>query len=126
MRNQEEAKEQEAFVEYLILKNIKFSALTQDTPAGHKEYGVWKPHWNTLKKNKRLGVTKGIPDLLLAPIIDHRQYLVFIEMKCQKKGVVGKEQKEWINILNSVNGNVIAKVCHGSGEAIDFMESLIK
>jgi len=127
MRNQEEAKEQEAFVRYLRLKDIRFSALTQDTPAGHKEYGVWKPHWQTLKKNKMLGVCKGVPDMIVMPIIDHRQYLLFVEMKKPTNGgKVSKEQKEWIDALNQVNVNVIAKVCYSSGEAIDFIEDLYK
>jgi hypothetical protein len=124
MRNQEEAIEQAEFVKYLRLKGIRFSALTQDTPAGHKEYGVWKPHYQTLKKNKALGCMPGVPDMIVMPIIDHKQYLLFVEMK-KAKGKVSKEQKEWIDAINKVEGNVVAKVCYSSGEAIDFIEDLL-
>ena len=126
MKNTEELLEQEALVQYLELKKIKYSALIQDTPAGHHESGSWRPAYNTLRKNKRLGICKGVPDLMC--ILKKKNgytVLLFIEMKKKKGGVVSKEQKEWGNELNKIEG-VFAIVSNGAGEAINFIDNFIK
>lgn len=78
-------------------------------------------------KMKRMGTSKGFPDLIvLIPIygvtgdIDCYQMAV-IEMKRQKGGSVSEEQKEWLKNLELAG--VPCKVCHGAEEAIDFVKS---
>lgn len=80
-------------------------------------------------KMKKMGTSKGFPDLLVfVPIkgvtkeIDAYE-MVAIEMKRKKGGVVSKEQKEWIDTLEKAG--IACKVCKGADEAIDFVKSMI-
>lgn len=80
-------------------------------------------------KMKKMGTSKGFPDLLVfIPIkgvtkeIDAYEMAV-IEMKRKKGGVVSKEQKEWITVLEMAG--IPCKICKGADEAIDFIKSLV-
>lgn len=81
-------------------------------------------------KMKRMGVSKGVPDLFVfVPIkgvtgkIDAYQPLV-IEMKKQKGSTTSKEQKEWLKILEMAG--IPSAVCKGAEKAIEFVEQEIK
>lgn len=71
------------------------------------------------KKLKALGTYAGFPDLM----VFLPSKTLFIEMKRAKKSLskVSAEQTEWIEILNMFD-YAKAKVCYGSGEAIDFIK----
>lgn len=68
---------------------------------------------------KQEGTSKGFPDLFL-PVPKNQFYGLFIEMKRQKGGTVSKEQKEWLEYLNSVGYQAV--VCKGFIEAKDVIE----
>jgi hypothetical protein len=79
---------------------------------------------------KKMGTSKGFPDLLVfIPIygvtgeIDSYQ-MCAIEMKRRKGSTTTKEQKQWLDILNTCG--VPSKVCKGAAEAIDFVQEIRK
>lgn len=119
-----EEDEQIAFVQWCRLHRILVhhsgNELGGSTPA-LKRRGV---------KMKRLGTSKGFPDLLVfIPIygatgeVDCYQMCV-IEMKRKKGGRVTKEQKEWLDVLAMCG--IPCRVCKGAGEAIEFIETIRK
>ena len=76
-------------------------------------------------KAKKMGTSKGFPDLLVfVPIkgindrIDAWQMLA-IEMKRKKYSTTSAEQKEWIKILELAG--VPSRVCKGAEEAVAFV-----
>lgn len=80
-------------------------------------------------KMKKLGTSKGFPDLIvLVPVVgitgevDCYQ-MVIIEMKRKKGGTVSPEQKEWIKNLEMAG--VPCKICRGAQEAIDFVKEFM-
>lgn len=75
-------------------------------------------------KAKRMGTSKGFPDLLVfIPVKDILgdlgcYQMLAIEMKRKKGSVVSKEQTEWIEIMEL--SGIPARICKGCDEAIDF------
>lgn len=96
------------FVSWLRLKDLKFS---------HIPNGMFTNSWRVRKKNKMLGVARGVPDYL---IITPRHGVIFVEMKRQRTYKTSAEQKEWIEALTEVG--CPAKVCRGFSEAKAFVE----
>ena len=78
-----------------------------------------KRHIKTAVSMKLEGVSKGFPDLFL-PVPNSKFYGLFIEMKRQKGGTVSKEQRAWLEYLNSVGYQ--ATVCKGFLEAKGVIE----
>lgn len=81
-------------------------------------------------KMKKMGTSKGFPDLLVfIPVygttkeIDSYQ-MCAIEMKRRNGGTVSKEQKQWLEILQA--SGAMSAVCHGADEAIAFIEAIMK
>ena len=81
-------------------------------------------------KMKKMGTSKGFPDLLVfIPIMgatgeaDSYQGCA-IEMKRRKGGTVSKEQKRWLEILQA--SGAMTAVCHGADEAIAFVDAIMK
>ena len=81
-------------------------------------------------KMKKMGTSKGFPDLLLfIPIrgitnrIDTYQPAA-IEMKRQKGSTTSPEQKEWLRILEKAG--IPGKICKGCEDAIKFINDLQK
>lgn len=116
-----ESKEQANFVRWLDERGIKlFSATAQSTFT----------NWKGINKNIAAGVRKGIPDLIIClPSIQtktKKNILCFVEMKRIKGGRVGKEQKEWVDFINSVDGDIEATICYGAEEAKIYIDNLIK
>lgn len=115
-----EAREQQAFVEWLRIKKIKHSYIAQDTRT---------PYMGTIMRNLSLGLTKGVPDLMIYISEDQsntgKAILLFIEMKRKKGYTVNPAQKEWIDCLNKVSG-VCAYVGIGCDCAIELVSKHIK
>lgn len=119
-----EDEEVTAFHQWLQLQNIPHTHVPNEaggsTPA-MKARAV---------KMKRLGTSKGFPDLLVfIPVygvsgeVDCYQ-MCAIEMKRKKGGRVTAEQKEWLEILQA--SGVMSAVCKGAEEAIAFVEAIRK
>jgi hypothetical protein len=115
-----ESIEAETFAEWLSLQKKIGKIITYS----HVPAETYTASWKTKNRNRKQGVMKGVPDYLIAL---SSGTLVFVEMKRQK-GIrggcpsrVSPEQAEWIEALNSCG--CPAKVCYGSGDAIDFTES---
>ena len=106
-----ESEEQKVLVEYLELKNIKFSAIPNST---------FTKSWKQKMFNKAMGVRAGLPDLLL--IINNK--IVFIEMKRAKGSVISDYQKDWMVKLNNCEG-VNVYVCYSFEEAKAVVNKLL-
>lgn len=77
---------------------------------------------------KQAGMIAGVPDLFL-PYPSGDYHGLFIELKRrivkgESRPVVSQEQKEFLAYLNGVG--YLAKVCYGSGEAIETIKSYIQ
>lgn len=106
-----EDEEQIEFVEYLVVRELKHTAIPNHT---------YNPHHSQQNHNKKLGLNKGLCDVLVAlPDIG----LAWVEMKRIKGSVTSDEQKEWIRVLNLCPGSE-ARVCKGAMAAIAFIEEL--
>jgi hypothetical protein len=108
-----EQRECEVFSDYLRLKQIKFAHIANES-------GMRLP-MGVIRKRARIGYGKGIPDYLI--VINNQ--LVFIEMKREQGGRLSPEQKEWLELLNSLP-NITALVCNGAQEAINVIENMLK
>ena len=128
--NPTEDQEQEAFVQWLRLKGYPHFRVPNET---------YTRSWSQKAKNKKLGVSSGVPDLFVAVpfppphlIIAHKdrddevrnKTLVAIEMKRKKGGTTSANQKKWIKTLNE--SGVETVICKGCDEAIEFIESITK
>lgn len=128
--NPTEDQEQEAFVQWLRLKGYPHFRVPNET---------YTRSWSQKAKNKKLGVSSGVPDLFVAVpfppphlIIAHKdrddevrnKTLVAIEMKRKKGGVTSENQKKWIKTLNEAGVQTV--VCKGCDAAIKFIESITK
>lgn len=78
-----------------------------------------KRHMKTALAMKQEGVSKGFPDLFL-PVPNSKFHGLFIEMKRQKGGTLSKEQKAWIEHLNSAGYQAV--MCKGFLEAKEVIE----
>jgi hypothetical protein len=128
--NPTEDQEQEAFVQWLRLKGYPHFRVPNET---------YTRSWSQKAKNKKLGVSSGVPDLFVAVpfppphlIIAHKdrddevrnKTLVAIEMKRKKGGTTSANQKKWIKTLNEAGIQTV--VCKGCDAAIEFIESITK
>jgi uncharacterized protein (DUF1015 family) len=101
--------EQAIVVEYCRLTNI---------PLFHVPNSTYTKSFKQKAKNKRLGVSSGVPDLFL--IVNNR--LIAIEMKRTKGGVVTKTQLDWLKRLNKAG--IEAIVAKGAEQAIEFINKV--
>lgn len=69
------------------------------------------------------GVSRGFPDLFL-PVPSRQHHGLFIEMKRKKGGTLSKDQKAWLDYLNSVGYQ--AAVCKGFQEAKETIECYLR
>lgn len=128
--NPTEDQEQEAFVQWLRLKGYPHFRVPNET---------YTRSWSQKAKNKKLGVSSGVPDLaVIVPTTaiaeryavsrDYEAWygsrLVFIEMKRKKGGVTSENQKKWIKTLNEAGIQTV--VCKGCDAAIEFIKSITK
>lgn len=106
--------EQIALIEWLDFVGLKYTAIPNST---------YTPHMVTKRRNHRLGVRAGFPDMVIViprnRSKDGEGYFLCMEMKRQKGGVVSKEQREWIQAINDLQqNNIQAYVAKGSEEAV--------
>lgn len=106
-----EDQEQAAVVQYCRLRGLKHFRVPNET---------YTKSFKQKEKNKRLGVSAGVPDLF---VIANRQ-LIAIEMKRIAGSKTTQAQIEWIAALN--DANVPSIVCKGAKQAIDYINSFLK
>ena len=117
-----EEEEQIAFVQWCRINNIIVHH------SGNEIGGSTSAMKARAVKMKKMGTSKGFPDLLVfIPVkgitgrVDCYQ-MCAIEMKRRKGSTTSKEQKAWINILNGAG--CISRVCKGAEDAIRFIETI--
>ena len=131
--NPTEDQECEAFAQWLRLKKIPFTHISNESGRG-------RTSMLRTAKMKRLGQSAGFPDYLVRVKNDvgpdgdggywdyfgkengggFKYRVVAIEMKRRKGGRLTPEQKAWLEILN--NAGIGAVVCNGFDEARKFIE----
>lgn len=79
----------------------------------HTPQETYTKSWMQKAKNKKMGVTRGIPDYV---IVTKNKKVLFIEMKRQKGNTTTIQQKEWLAALSGME-SIIADVCYGFDEA---------
>ena len=119
-----EEQEQIVFVEWLRVNHIPHFHCPNEVG------GQTRSLRTRAVKMKRMGVSKGVPDLLVfIPVygttgdIDCYQ-MCGIEMKRKKGSTTSKEQKEWLDILQA--SGALCAVCKGAEKAIEFVETIRK
>ena len=117
-----EEDEQMAFVEWCRFNQIIVHH------SGNEIGGSTQAMKSRAVKMKKMGTSKGFPDLLVfIPVygatgeIDCYQ-MCAIEMKRKKGSTTSKEQKEWLAILQSAGA--MSAVCKGADEAIEFVQKI--
>lgn len=120
---QTEETEQILFVQYCQMKGYIVHHCANEVGGGSMQLKL------RAIKAKRMGTSKGFPDLLIfVPIngitgeIDTYQPIA-IEMKRRKGGVTSPEQKKWGEIMELAGFPF--KVCHGCDEAIEFVKEVM-
>lgn len=128
--NPTEDQEQEAFVQWLRLKGYPHFRVPNET---------YTRSWSQKAKNKKLGVSSGVPDLFVAVPFPPPHLIIYeedgsesirdkkfvaVEMKRKKGGVTSANQKQWIKTLNEAGIQTV--VCKGCDAAIEFIESITK
>lgn len=106
-----EIDEEVMFCEWLDLKGYKHSSIPNAT---------FTRSWKQKMRNKKMGLHAGLPDRLVIV----KKWLVFIEMKRIKGGVLSDEQQSWIAAINETE-NGKAFVCKGALDAIKTIESIV-
>lgn len=119
-----EEQEQMTFVEWLKINHIPHFHCPNEVGGQTKSLKV------RAIKMKRMGVSKGVPDLLVfIPVygttgeVDCYQ-MCAVEMKRKTGGRTSTEQKEWLEILQA--SGVMCAVCKGAEEAIKFIDAIRK
>lgn len=117
-----EEQEQMAFVEWLAINHIPHFHCPNEVGGQTRSLRV------RAVKMKRMGVSKGVPDLFIfIPVygttgeVDCYQ-MCAVEMKRKTNGRVSAEQKEWLRVLTE--SGVLCSVCKGADEAIKFVEAI--
>ena len=112
-----EHEEQKTFCKYLDARKIKYFAIPNANAMSFKDRNV---AMRVATKLKAEGVKRGIPDMaILLP-----NKILFVEMKRRQGGTVSKEQKQWIEYLNTLC-YAEATVCKGAIEAIKAIEETL-
>ena len=110
-----EEKEQMKLAEYLDWHNYCWYHVPNE--------GLHKVQYR--KKQKKLGLKKGVPDNFIFDIPDHLDYKgIVIELKRQKGGQIREGQKRWLDMLNARGW--LTQVCCGADEAIDWLEKIFE
>lgn len=78
--------------------------------------------WGIKMKNKKMGVRSGVPDMLVV----FPGYVLFLELKREKGGVLSDAQKEWLTALDNVGGNVVSAVANGWKQAEGVINQMLK
>lgn len=117
-----EEQEQIAFVEWLQINNIPHFHCPNEVGGQSKALRV------RAIKMKKMGVSKGVPDLFVfIPVcgvtgrVDSYQ-MCAIEMKRRQGSTTSPEQKEWLRVLELAG--IPCAVCKGAEKAIEFVEKI--
>jgi len=110
-----EDKEQEALVNWLRIKGIRYSS----TPNGGYR------HRKTAAAMKKTGAAAGFPDITIWPPVGSALPILYIEMKRSKGGRLSDLQKEWQTYLSQLGREYGIKVtvCRGCREALEFIRA---
>jgi len=82
----------------------------------HSPNETYTTSYTALAKNKRMGVSRGFPDLLVVL----SSGLVFIELKRVKGSRTSDEQTAWLEALTALGHR--CAVCYGAKHAIQTLE----
>ena len=113
-----EAQEQKVIIQWCNLQSCKYPELKMifHCPNESKRsarYGA---------ELKRMGMAKGFPDLGL--LVPNKKYAgLFIELKADKTKSMTKEQKEWLEKLNSYGYKAVR--CNSAEEAIQVIKKYL-
>ena len=117
-----EEEETKAFHQWLQIQNIPHTHIPNEiggSTAAMKARAV---------KMKKMGTSKGFPDLLVfIPVcgvtgrVDSYQ-MCAIEMKRRQGSTTSSEQKEWLRVLELAG--IPCAVCKGAEKAIEFVEKI--
>ena len=107
-----EYEEQCLLVQYLEIKKLRFSKVAQET---------FTNNWGIVAKNKKSGLRRGVPDMIIVIPGKEKNHLIFIEMKKKKGSVTSQEQKDWQCSLNRCDG-VKSFICYGFDEAKEVID----
>jgi hypothetical protein len=112
-----EHEEQSKLHQWLSYRNVNHAAIPNANAMSFLNKNVAIRVTNKLKAE---GMSPGFPDL----IVFANKYLLIIEMKRLKGGVLSEQQKEWKNIISNYN---YCKhfVCNGADEAIKEIQKWI-
>lgn len=119
-----EEDEQISFVNYCRAKGYKVHHCANEVGGSSQAFKM------RAIKAKRLGTSKGFPDLLIfVPIYGQDEEAdayqpIAIEMKRKKGSTTSPEQKAWGRVLSK--SGIPFKICHGCDEAIEFVNNVLK
>lgn len=117
-----EDQESEVLAQWLRLHSLRFAHINNE---------MYTKSWKQKNRQVRMGTAKGVPDYLIVVPPERsatgQGYMLWVELKRVKLGVVSQSQREWIAALNDLDTpNVIAGVCKGADEAIELVQSYLK
>ena len=113
-----EAMHQKTIIEWCKWQKVKYPELDMIIHIANE--GKRNPR--TGAELKRMGLRKGFPDLQL--LVPNKQYsALFIELKTDKTKRLSKEQKEWLEKLNSFGYKAVR--CNGADEAIEVIKEYL-
>lgn len=119
-----ESEEQQSFVQWCQLNKIIVHHSPLEIGGSSRAVKV------RAIKMKKMGASKGFPDLLVfIPVkgitrhVDSYQ-MCAIEMKRKKGSTTSPEQKEWLKVLELAG--IPCAICRGADEAIKFVEAIKK
>lgn len=110
-----EAREGEALAGYLLYlqRQGRISVYS------HIPNETYTTSWNQKRKNRMQGVRAGVPDY----IIVIKGFVVFLELKRVKGGVISPDQKEWLAAVD--NKITVSTVARGFDEAKKFIDGIL-
>lgn len=105
---------------WLRARDIKHTHIPNET---------YTTSWNQKRKNRLMGVNRGVPDYMI--FIDEEQsavnraILIFVEMKRRKGSAISDAQRAWLERLKKVK-DVDSFLAYGAEEAIETVSNFLK
>jgi hypothetical protein len=109
-----EYQEQVKVFNYCNAKGLTMVAVPNDSWSQGKSAKDKRNMFAYMNKKKASGFCSGFPDFM---VMNKQGDIIFIELKRKKGGTVSRNQKVWIEHLNSINQK--AFICRGADEAIE-------
>lgn len=100
---------------YLRLLQRQGKILLYTHIAGESPNRLWR------LRNARLGLTSGIPDMLIV----YPKKVLFLELKREKLARLSDNQKLWIDTLSQIGKPVYASIAYGFDQAKDIIDSMV-